>query len=414
MKYLRNRFTFATAIVAVLLALPLSASADAAYDALKSQVEALQKQLQQVQETLKQYEQQAATKDEVQEVRQEVADVSAVQSEWKNTDSVVHLAGYGDVTYSDNQDSPAAFSGARFNPIFHYQYKDLLMLESEMEVQVEDDGGTSTSLEYMTVDLFVNDYLAMVTGKFLSPLGQFRQNLHPSWINKLPTAPSGFGHDQAAPVSELGLQARGGYPVGGMHMNYAAYVGNGPILEIEDGEIEAIEAEGRTSNDDNKFVFGGRLGLIPWPNSEVGVSLATGKAAGEDSDDYPNESSATRSYDVYGADAAYKWKNLGLRGEYITQKVGSSSKSAAPGSARWDAWYAQAAYRFMPTKFEGVIRYADYDANLDESDQKQWALGVNYLFAPNAMAKLAYNFNDGESGSAADDDSFQVQFTYGF
>ena len=61
-----------------------------------------------------------------------------------------------------------------------------------------------------------------------------------------------------------------------------------------------------------------------------------------------------------------------------------------------------------------MVRYADYDANLDESDQKQWALGVNYLFAPNAMAKLAYNFNDGESGSTADDDGFQVQFTYGF
>jgi hypothetical protein len=408
MKSVCNRFKLGAIAAAITLILPQNVAADAAYDALKSQVEVLQKQLQQVQETLKQYEQQAATKEEVQEVRQEVAEVSTQQSEWKNTDSVVHLAGYGDVTYSDNQNSPDAFSGARFNPIFHYQYKDLVMLEAELEIEIEDDGGTNTALEYMTVDLFVNDYLAVLGGKFLSPLGQFRQNLHPSWINKLPTAPSGFGHDQAAPVSELGVETRGGYPVGDMHMNYAAYVGNGPILEIEDGEIEAVEAEGRTSNDDDKFVFGGRLGLMPWPNSEVGVSLATGKAAGED------EPSATRDYDVYGADFGYKWRNLGLRSEYIKQKVGSSSSSEAPGSAAWDAWYAQAAYRFMPTKFEGVIRYSDYDANLDESDQKQWALGVNYLFTPSAMAKLAYNFNDGESGSPADDDGFQIQFAYGF
>ena len=68
----------------------------------------------------------------------------------------------------------------------------------------------------------------------------------------------------------------------------------------------------------------------------------------------------------------------------------------------------------MPTKFEGVIRYSDYDANISEMSQKQWALGVNYLFAPNAMAKLAYNFNDGKSGSPADDDGFQIQFAYGF
>jgi predicted nucleic acid-binding Zn-ribbon protein len=119
MKSVCNRFKLGAIAAAITLILPQNVAADAAYDALKSQVEVLQKQLQQVQETLKQYEQQAATKEEVQEVRQEVAEVSTQQSEWKNTDSVVHLAGYGDVTYSDNQNSPDAFSGARFNPIFH-------------------------------------------------------------------------------------------------------------------------------------------------------------------------------------------------------------------------------------------------------------------------------------------------------
>ncbi len=408
MKQLTSQWKRNSLAIAIALIVPLAATADPAVDALKKQVELLQQQLEQVQQTLQKVESQTATKEEVQEVRQEVAEVSTLQSEWKNTDSVVHLAGYGDVTYSDNQGSPGAFSGARFNPIFHYQYKDLVMLEAELEVEVEDDGSTNLALEYMTVDLFVNDYLTVLGGKYLSPLGQFRQNLHPSWINKLPTAPSGFGHDQAAPVSEMGAQARGGFPLAGTFMNYAAYVGNGPILEIEDGEIEAIEAEGRASNEDSKFVFGGRLGITPWPNSELGVSLATGKAAGED------EPSATRDYDVYGMDAAYKWRNLGLRGEYIKQKVGSSARSEAPGSASWDAWYAQAAYRFNPSKFEGVIRYSDYDANINDLSQTQWALGVNYLFAPNAMAKLAYNFNDGVSGSAADDDGFQIQFAYGF
>ena len=395
---------------AIALTLPVTGMADPAVDALKQQVELLQQQLEQIQQTLKQYEQQTVTQEDIQEVREEVHEVATVQSEWKNTDSVVHLAGYGDVTYSDNEGEPGAFTGARFNPIFHYQYKDLIMLGAELELAVEDDGETETNLEYSTIHLFVNDYLAVGGGKFLSPIGQFRQNLHPSWINKLPTAPAGFGHDQAAPVSELGAQAMGGFPVGNMHMNYVAYVGNGPILEIEDGEIEAVEAEGRTSNDDDELVFGGRLGLAFLPNSEAGISLATGEVAGED------ETKATRDYDVYGADVGYKWKGLGLRGEYLKQKVGSVSalKSEAPGSAEWEAWYAQAAYRFLPTNFEGVIRYSDYDANLDEFDQEQWALGVNYLFAPNAVAKLGYNFNDGESGTKADDDGFQVQFAYGF
>lgn len=423
MKHVATRWKINALAAAIALTLPVAAMADPAYDALKQQVEILQQQLEQVQQTLKQYQQQAATKEEVREVRREVADVSTLQSEWKNTDSVVHLAGYGDVSYSDGQgdDVNGTFAGVHFNPIFHYQYKDLIMLESELEFEIAEDGKTELALEYLTIDLLVNDYLTLLGGKFLSPLGQFRQNLHPSWINKLPTAPPGFGHDQAAPVSEMGLQVRGGFPVGEkpMYVNYAAYVGNGPILEFEeeDGEfeIEAVEAEGRSSNEDDELIWGGRVGFLPIPMLEVGLSGATGKINGEIPDGMGGKMlDATRNYDVFGADLAWKWGGLGLRSEYIKQRVGSTVSSVAPESATWEAWYAQAAYRFTPTKWESVMRYTDYDSPHDSIDQKQWVLGINYLFAPNAMAKLAYNFNDGMSDYASDDDRFQLQFAYGF
>ena len=413
MKYTATRWKMRGVAAVIALALPTVAMADSAFDSLKQQVEILQKQLDQVQQTLDRYEQQAATKEEVQLVRQDIAEVASLQSEWKSTDSVVHLAGYASTTFSDSDSSDvnAAFTGAQFNPIFHYQYKDLLMLEAELELEVEDDGGTSTELEYVAVDYFLNDYLTVVAGKVLSPLGQFRQNIHPAWINKLPTAPPGFGHDEAAPVSEVGIGARGGFQIGNpMFANYAVYIGNGPILEIDDaeGEIEAIEAEGRTSNDDDRFVFGGRFSLLPMPKLEIGLSGATGKVAGED------EPSARRDYTVYGADIAWKLSNLRLRGEYIKQKVGSEASSAAPDLANWEAWYAQAAYRFLPTGWEGVVRYSDYDSPHRSVDQKQWALGINYLFAPNAMVKFAYNINDGKDGSEADDNFFQAQLAYGF
>lgn len=405
---------------AFMFALSPGAFADAAYDALQQQVEVLQQQLQQVQETLQQYQQEAATKEEVREVRQEVADVSATHSEWKNADSVVHLAGYGDVTYSDGDNAAGGFSGARFNPIFHYQYKDLVMLEGELEFEIENDGGTGTALEYLTADLLVNDYLTLLAGRFLSPIGQFRQNLHPSWINKLPTAPPGFGHDGAAPLSDVGLQARGGFPIGNpMFANYAVYVANGPVLEFEEEpagsglvELHALEAEGRTSNDDDELVIGGRFGLLPVPGLEIGLSAATGKVNGENP--VTGMLDVNRDYDVFGADFAWKWDNLGLRGEYISQEVGANAASVDPSSFEWKAWYAQAAYRFAPTKWEGVVRYTDFDSPHPDDDQKQWALGINYLFAPNAMAKLGYNFNDGEAGAPTDDDRFQVQFAYGF
>ncbi len=404
--------TLIAAAVSVLL--PLSASAATDVEALKQQVEALQRQLQAIQAQIE--AQQKATE----AVQTEVKDVAKVHSEWKNASSVVHLAGYGSVGYTDNENAKGRFSQVQFSPIFHYQYKDLMMLESELELKNTADGETTTEMEYLTLDLFLNDYATLVAGKFLSPVGQFRQNFHPGWINKLPSAPPGFGHDGAAPVSDTGLQLRGGFPLSGMKANYAVYVSNGPELEAvtEDGEVEleGIMAEGRTSDEDGDKVWGGRFGLLPMNGLEIGLSLASGKAAVSLFDGNQVSDQPSRDYDVVGADVTWHWGTLDVRGEYVQSKVGgdSSASATASGSAKWKTWYAQAAYRFAPTKFEGVLRYTDFDSPHAAEDQKQWALGVNYLFASNVIGKIAYEFNDGQSGAASDDDSFLLQMAYGF
>ena len=67
----------------------------------------------------------------------------------------------------------AVFNVGTFAPIFHFQYRDLVMLESELEFEIGDDGQTETNLEYLTIDWFINDYMVLVGGKFLSPIGQF-------------------------------------------------------------------------------------------------------------------------------------------------------------------------------------------------------------------------------------------------
>tara|TARA_R110001583_G_scaffold6774_1_gene34035 strand:+ start:3514 stop:4746 length:1233 start_codon:yes stop_codon:yes gene_type:complete len=395
---------------ALALSFPFNAIADAKYDALQKQVELLQQQLQQVQVALKEQQTQTATKEDVEQLKQDVASVTTEATEWKNSDSVVHLAGYGDATYSDSQNGNGAFSAIRYNPILHYQYKDLFLMEVEFETLIDEAGATDFALEYGTLDVFLNDYMTLLAGKFLSPLGQFRQNGHPSWINKLTTAPVGFGHGQAAPNADIGLELRGGIPLGdnARFVNYAVYTANGPVLDIAGDEIEEIHTGGVTSNEDDELVFGGRMGFLPIPMLELGISGATGKVAGTEEPD------ATRDYDVYGFDFNYKWNNVRLLGEYIKQKVGASSNSAAPDSANWEAWYAQTSYRFMQTNWEGVLRYGDYDSPESSVDQKQWALGVNYLFSANAMAKFAYNFNDGLDGAASDDNTFQAQLSYGF
>jgi len=409
-------------LVAFVLALPVNVYAESAYDTLRNQVDSLKKQLEEVQESLKNYQSENVSKKDIAELKKEVREAG----EWKNPNTLIHMSGYADVGYTDSKDGDGSFNVGTFSPIFHFQYRDLVMLESELEFGVEPDGETEVALEYLTVDLFLNDYMALVAGKFLSPVGQFRQNLHPSWINKLPSAPPGFGHDGAAPVSDVGLQLRGGFPVGGMRSNYALYVSNGPELNAvtEDGaefELEGIEAEGFGEDSDGRKVFGGRFGLLPMPGLEIGISGATGKAAVTSLENELTETTSSlsnesrRDYDVYGLDFAWQYKAINIRGEFVKTTIGSASSGTTPSpEADWSTWYTQASYRFLPGKFESVLRYTDFDSPHDVEDQEQWTLGANYLFANNFIGKLAYEFNDGIEDTPADNDRWLLQLAYGF
>lgn len=383
------------------------------------ELEARMEKLQRIVSELKLQLNDSATKEEVQAIKKDVS----TAAEWLEPDTLIHMAGYADVGYTDQESATGSFNVGSFSPIFHFQYRDLVMLESELEIEVGDDGETETNLEYLTVDWFVNDYMVLVAGKFLSPVGQFRQNLHPSWINKLPSAPPGFGHDGAAPVSDVGFQLRGGFPLGFMRTNYAVYVSNGPklIAEFEDGEFEldGVEAEGFGSDDDGEKVGGGRVGLIPFSGFELGLSMANGKAtvaSVEDGDSSLLSGEGARDYDVIGADFSWQYKAFNLRGEYVETKVGADkgAGTAASKGATWDTWYTQGAYRFSNSKWEMVARYAEFDSPHKTQDQRQWAIGANYLFTNNFIGKLSYEFNDGQARNKADQDRFSLQMAYGF
>jgi len=337
-------------------------------------------------------------------------------NEWKRAESKSHLAGYGAVTYVDSRESGTngSFAQVRFNPIFHFQYRDLVMLESELELEAASNGETETKLEYLAINLFLNDYLTLVSGKFLSPLGQFRQNLHPLWINRLPSAPPGFGADQAAPEAEVGLQLRGGVPVGSMRANYSVYVVNGPELEADAGEIEAIGTEGYTRDADGHKVVGGRFAILPLPQLEFGVSGAGGNATVTKNGGVPLTGDPVRRYSAAGADLSFHRGGFRILAEYLQQKIGEAATSVAPEGATWSAWYGQVSYLFSLPGWEAVLRYTDYNSPHASQDQRQTAFGVNYWFAPHVVVKLAYEVNRSITGSVADADRTLAQVSYGF
>jgi len=343
---------------------------------------------------------------EIEALRQEIRKAA----EWRHPFSKVHLAGYATASYVDPQTGNSSFTGTTFNPIFHYQYKDVLLLEAELETELEADGETEMGLEYLTLDLLLNDYMMLVAGKFLSPIGQFRQNFHPGWINKLPSAPAGFGMGEAAPTNDVGVQLRGGFPLGGMRANYAVYTANGPRLTLNAAGdmIEMIETRGQDQDIDGNKLIGGRLGFLPFPRLEIGLSAASGKAGGTGAMGGTGE----RDYDVTGADLGYQLDGLDLRAEYVKSELGAGPAGGIDPEAKvWEASFAQAAYRFTGTGWEGVVRYGKYDRPGSPAT-KQWTPGLNYWFAANLVAKLGYEANDTEG--VRDDDRVLLQLAYGF
>ena len=174
-------------VLAAGLVLPGVSLADADYDALKAQVADLAAQLEKVQQALAQLDQGRIEQERVRtnEIIALKKDID-VAGEWRTPSSLIHLAGYTDVGYVNSDSDYGSFNVGTFSPIFHFQYRDIVMFESELEFELSPDGETETNLEYLALNYFMNDHITLVGGLFLSPIGQFRQNLHPSWINKLP------------------------------------------------------------------------------------------------------------------------------------------------------------------------------------------------------------------------------------
>ncbi len=361
-------------------------------------------------------------------------------------DSIWHLAGYAQAgAFITNGDKNDSFMEGKFSPGFHFLYKEVIMFEAELEIETE-DGETKVALEYSQLDWLVLDNTTLIFGKFLSPIGLFRERLHPGWINKLPSAPVGFGHGGVQPLSEIGFQVRGvmplssGEPFESARITYALMVGNGPRLGHG-----GIELEGFSDDDNRNKSFGGRVAFLPVPYLEFGFSYLGANVVGPE--DHDTEENLVGNYDLIGFDASYTRSSFDIRFEFLDSRIRGLEDEdhliAAVGrlvplsvgpeeeaelletNADWRAWYAQAAYRLdgisdhrIIKNLEPVIRYGRLrqsgNHELEEANENQLTLGLNYWLAPSAALKLAVQLRDFRDPDRADETIFQFQVVYGF
>ncbi len=350
------------------------------------------------------------------------------------------LRGYSDATFMSN-DEETTFGNARFVPLFLYKQSDKLFFEGELEFGFE-DGEVEIALEYANFFYTLAPNVNFRAGKILVPFGIFFDRLHPSWINRLPTNPLGYGHDGILPTSDLGAEIRGASYLGGMKFNYSVYVTNGP--RIEDGEEEAEEVgmivhEPDEDNNNNKAV-GGRIGLFPLRDQslELGFSAQSAKLGNRDSE-LEDVGAFLYAFDwTYVRKVSFLNGVIDLKGQVnfinIDDQTYTVEEDTVTETYSFDnqsnSSFFQLGYR--PTfgnqfvkNLELVGRYSTLNTPEEapwESESTQLTLGLNYWIDWRTAIKFAYQMDsvsgghgeDGEEPEELDVNTFYIQWTLGF
>lgn len=335
----------------------------------------------------------------------------------------------------------SSFVGGSFNPIFLWQQSDKLLFEAELEFELE-NGETQLALEYANMSYILNDYTTLRLGKFLLPFGTFAERLHPAWINRLPSRPLGFGHDGVGPARDLGIELRGGLAVGNSKINYSIYVTNGPSLNDGSEEVEEPEEAGMlfydNAEDNNKNkAIGGRLGFLPLSNSsmEIGFSGQYAKIGSNDSE-YEDLAALLYALDFsYVSRVGFLNGVVDIKAQLNGVNVDDANYFNAEDSSKYtftnnsQSYYAQLSYRpaYVSNAFfknlEFVGRYSALtfpEGALWESDQEQFAFGINYWIDWRTVVKLSYQVSDagghGDEGeeSGGSTDAVLLHWSFGF
>ena len=337
------------------------------------------------------------------------------------------LRGYGHTGFEymdSNDEAESTFLGLTYAPIFLYKHSDRLMFEAELEFKLEGNE-LEIGLEYADVMYVLNKNMTVRAGKFLLPFGTFMERLHPAWINRLPNAPLGYGHDGIAPTSGIGVELRGAFDLGGPRLNYSIYSTNGPRLNDGSEEPEEAGILQFENFEDNNLAkaYGGRIGILPFSDSsaELGFSAYSTSGTGEEDSQYEDVGAFLFALDFSYVKPISPLKGIvDIKAQYNNSNVDTATfiEVHEDGDAeeysfdnQSNSFYAQLSYRptmvesdFMK-KLEFVGRYSDFNAPEGaewEEASVQYAFGLNYWLSWRSVIKLSYQTTETEGGHGAD------------
>jgi hypothetical protein len=346
------------------------------------------------------------------------------------------IRGYADATFRSGE-GETTFGNARLIPLFVYKQSDRLLFEGELEFEIE-DGEVHVALEYASVFYEIGKNMTLRAGKILVPFGTFFDRLHPSWINKLPTVPLGYGHDGLLPTSDLGIEIRSGIYLGNMRANYSLYFTNGARIKDGSEEPEEVGMISPIADLDNNVskAIGGRFGLFPFSDQslELGFSAQSGKLGDQDTD-LEDVGSLLYAFDfTYVKNIAALAGKVDFRGQlnfinidnrpYTVLEDGNLETYNFDNKSNTS--FYQLAYRpsfgsNFVKNLEVVGRYSTLNTPEDapwESEATQWAYGLNYWVDWRTAVKFAFQTDEVAGGhdspGLVKTNIFFIQWTVGF
>jgi hypothetical protein len=379
-----------------------------------------QRQIQQLKERLG--ETQLAVTNAVQKAASQVQPVHPVPPGPAATHQF-SIVGDAEVQFGKVDGSHSAFALADFAPIFLFRTSDNVLFEAGFDVTLQNNAPTasgrtaSVDLSFAQLDYLWNDYLTVVGGYMLLPLGTYTER-SAGWLNKMPDDPLARG---LLPSNGAGVQLRGGIPVGqsGQTFTYAVYGVNGPgsadgtgnsgQLDL-DGNI-GIKSDGTLGNLHGGPSGGGRIGwFFPWKahyDLELGLSGQSGEW----------DNAGRRLWSAAVADAALHISPyFELKGEYIHTWVDTDDL----GTIRPRGWWIQAGYKLaglnqdlpLINNIELVGRYDKFQDGLG-THVDRYAAGFVYYFTNTLLFEGDYEVVKSNDSNQAHN-VLLFQLSYGF
>lgn len=384
------------------------------------------------------YAQSTASPDEKETAPQPVSNAPG------NTKFVLTGAAWADFYYDKDQEVKYNFNSYGFAPVFLWKLSDKLFFEGEMEIA---DG--EFELEFAKLSYSLNKYMTIGAGRMLRPFGAFGERWEPAFVQRFPNTHL-KGDDSYIPGENhldwgamLGIDIRGGIPLGSSKMNYALYVSNGPSLDNTTG---MVDYENLNDNNSNKGV-GGRIGFLPLSNSslEIGFSGETGIAGNQEDSvyvmngeykDYSKVKATAMAVDFNYTKAISSIKSIiGIRGQFNSLSVDKADYAMDDSTFypsfdnTFKNYFVQLSFRpgmsdnaFLKN-IELLFRYSSLEAPADapwgpkDKNGKGGAvtrtdIGLNYWLSWRTGIRLAY-----ESTMLPDDEKSNqllVRFVMGF